>query len=216
MGDVLLKAKSRGMRLMIAAGGTGGHLYPGIALAQAFKRRVPEGHVSFVGTQRGLEKTVVQEEGYELHLIKIRGLVGVGFLKRILALLELPYSLYQSYRLLRDVRPSLVIGIGGYASGPIMLMAWVCRIPQVLVEPNAAVGLTNRFLAPFAKRIYLAFEMKTVIMRYFSLTPPTKRRRPVTIPITTAVPKSGSESIRNMMVPTVITGTRNPRVKFLR
>ena len=143
---------------MIAAGGTGGHLYPGIALAQVFKRRVPEGQVSFVGTERGLEKTVVREEGYDLHLIRIRGWVGLGFLKRILTLLELPYSLYQSYRLLRKVRPNLVIGIGGYASGPIVIMAWVCRIPQVLVEPNAAAGLTNRILAPFVRRIYLAFE----------------------------------------------------------
>lgn len=143
---------------MIAAGGTGGHLYPGIALAQAFKKRGPEAQVSFVGTGRGLENSVIREEGYDLHLIRIRGWLGVGFLKRILALLELPYSLVQSYRLLRAIRPNLVIGIGGYASGPLVLMAWVCRIPQVLVEPNAAAGLTNRILAPFVRRIYLAFE----------------------------------------------------------
>jgi UDP-N-acetylglucosamine--N-acetylmuramyl-(pentapeptide) pyrophosphoryl-undecaprenol N-acetylglucosamine transferase len=144
--------------VLIAGGGTGGHLYPGIALAREFERLTPGTEVVFVGTTKGLEAKIIPQEGYEIRMINVRGLIGTGILKKLLALLELPYSLYQSFRLLCQMRPSLVIGVGGYASGPVVLMAGCLRIPRVLVEPNAHPGWTNRILSPLAHRIFVSFE----------------------------------------------------------
>ena len=145
------------MQLLIAGGGTGGHLYPGIALAQEFERLVPGTQVVFVGTARGLEARIVPQEGYKIRMIRIRGFIGVGMRYKLRTLLELPYSLFQSFKLLREIRPSLVIGMGGYASGPVVLMAACLRIPRVLVEPNAYPGWTNRVLSVLAHRIFLSF-----------------------------------------------------------
>ena len=144
--------------MLIAGGGTAGHLYPGIALAREFERLVPGAQVVFVGTTKGLEAKIIPQEGYEIRMIKVRGLMGMGTLKKLLAIFELPYSLYQSFRLLCQMRPSLVIGMGGYASGPVVLMAGCMRIPRVLVEPNAYPGWTNRILSPLAHRIFVSFE----------------------------------------------------------
>jgi len=141
------------MQVVIAGGGTGGHLYPGIALAREFERLVPESRVLFVGTAKGLEARIIPQEGYELRTIKIGGLMGKGIMKGLLTLLGIPYSLYQSFQLLREVRPALVIGVGGYASGPVVFMAWLLRLPRVLVEPNAHPGWTNRILAPLARTL---------------------------------------------------------------
>jgi hypothetical protein len=125
------------MQVLIAGGGPGGHLYPGIALAREFERLVPGTQVVFVGTAKGFEAKIIPQQGYEIRMIKIRGLIGMGITGKLLALLELPYSLYQSFRLLCQIRPSLVIGVGGYASGPVVLMAgffafpecWLSRMP---------------------------------------------------------------------------------------
>jgi UDP-N-acetylglucosamine--N-acetylmuramyl-(pentapeptide) pyrophosphoryl-undecaprenol N-acetylglucosamine transferase len=146
------------MRILIAGGGTGGHLYPGIALAREFQRLAPESRVLFAGTEKGLEARIIPKEGYELRLIHAGGLIGKGVAKRLLVLLGLPYGLYQSFRLLREIRPALVVGTGGYASGPILLMSWFLRMPRVLVEPNSYPGWTNRILAPLADRIFVAFK----------------------------------------------------------
>lgn len=146
------------MQVLIAGGGTGGHLYPGIALAREFERLVPGSRVLFVGTAKGLEARIIPQEGYELRTIKIGGLMGKGIMRGLLTLLGIPYSLYQSFQLLREVRPALVIGVGGYASGPVVFMAWLLRLPRVLVEPNAHPGWTNRILSPLAHRIFVAFE----------------------------------------------------------
>ncbi len=146
------------MHVLIAGGGTGGHLYPGISLAREFERQVPGSRVTFVGTVKGLEARVLPQEGFELRTIRVSGLIGLGILRKVRALFELPYALYQSFQLLRIIRPGLVIGVGGYASGPVVLMAWVLSLPRVLVEPNAIPGWTNRFLAPLAQRIFVSFE----------------------------------------------------------
>ncbi|MBI3609320.1 MAG: undecaprenyldiphospho-muramoylpentapeptide beta-N-acetylglucosaminyltransferase [Nitrospirae bacterium] len=146
------------MRVIIAGGGTGGHLFPGIALAREFERQRPGVKILFVGTARGLEARIIPDEGFELRLIPVGGLVGLSGFRKIKTVLQLPAGLWRSWRILREVRPDLVIGVGGYASGPVVAMARLLRLPRVLVEPNAVPGLTNRFLKRWADRVYLAFE----------------------------------------------------------
>ena len=145
------------MTLLIAAGGTGGHLYPAVALAHEFLRQAPAGAVRFVGTARGLERTVVPREGFALDLVAARPVMGMGWRRAATALLALPFALWQSLRLLRAHRADLVIGIGGYSSPPVLLAAWLLRVPRAILEPNAHAGMANRALAPFTDRIFLAF-----------------------------------------------------------
>ncbi len=144
--------------VLFAGGGTGGHLFPGIALAEEFKQRDPEVKIVFAGTRRGLEARVIPEIGYPLVFLKVQGLVGVKGLKRIKALLNFPKSVIQALILLVRYRPTLVVGLGGYASAPVLLAAMVAGLPWVLQEQNAYPGLVNRLLAPFAGAVFIAFD----------------------------------------------------------
>ncbi|MDR4493919.1 MAG: undecaprenyldiphospho-muramoylpentapeptide beta-N-acetylglucosaminyltransferase [Nitrospirales bacterium] len=146
------------MKIVIAAGGTGGHLYPAIAYAKAFQSRDPQGQVLFIGSGKSLEGEILKKEGFAFERIRVEGFVGRNPLDMIRALCLLPYSLWQSIGLLRKQGTHLVIGTGGYFSPPVILAAWILRIPRVLLEPNAMPGFANRVLAPFANVIFLAFE----------------------------------------------------------
>src|ERR1041384_2212353 len=137
------------MRVIIAAGGTGGHIFPGIGIAREIKRRDPSTAILFVGTARGLESKIVPHAGFELELIKVGALKGVSIFERIKSLLGLPLSFVHALRILRRFKPNVVIGVGGYSSGPTLLMAALGRIPTMVVEPNAMPGFTNRILARF-------------------------------------------------------------------
>lgn len=140
------------MKLMIAGGGTGGHLFPGIALAGAWRERVAGGEVFFVGTEYGLEKRIVPEAGYRLELIQQRGLKRQGLAQTLKSLLLIPRSLSQSLRIVRRERPAVAIGVGGYAAGPAILAAWLLGVPTLVLEPNAVPGLTNRLLAKVVRK----------------------------------------------------------------
>lgn len=146
------------MRVMIAGGGTGGHVYPGIALAREFQRQAAGTEILFVGTEKGLEARVLPREGFQLGTIRVRGLVGKGWVGGLLALLRLPIACWDAARLISRFKPDLVIGSGGYASGPVILMAWLMRRKRVILETNLIPGLTNRFLAPLADLVVLAWE----------------------------------------------------------
>lgn len=143
---------------MIAGGGTGGHLFPGIALAEEVATRHPRNDVVFVGTNRGLEARVVPAAGFKFEAITSRGLKGMGLGKLLLGLFTLPVSLFESWRILRRTQPDVVVGVGGYSSGPVVLTAWLMRIPTAVQEQNALPGLTNRILGRFVKSVFLAFE----------------------------------------------------------
>jgi UDP-N-acetylglucosamine--N-acetylmuramyl-(pentapeptide) pyrophosphoryl-undecaprenol N-acetylglucosamine transferase len=144
------------MRVLIAAGGTGGHLFPGLAIAQEWQRRRAV-DVVFVGTAKGLESKLLPAIGHQLVLMRVEGWVGRG--KRTLgAVLQLPRCLWEAWQLLRKLRPDVVIGTGGYASGPLLFMAALGRYPSVVVEPNVLPGLTNRLLAPMVDVVISAFE----------------------------------------------------------
>ncbi len=145
------------MRMMIAGGGTGGHVFPGVALAEEVVGRHPENDVVFVGTARGLEARVVPETGFPLELIEVQGLKGKGFLKLLSALLLLPRAFVQCWRILRKWRPDAVVGVGGYASGPAVVTAWLMRIPTAVQEQNAVTGFTNRLLGKLVQAAFTAF-----------------------------------------------------------
>ncbi|NPA24339.1 MAG: undecaprenyldiphospho-muramoylpentapeptide beta-N-acetylglucosaminyltransferase [Deltaproteobacteria bacterium] len=144
--------------ILFAGGGTGGHLFPGVALAEEFQRRDPQVRIVFAGTRRGLEARVIPQLGYPLVFLEVHGLVGIGGRRRLKALLSFPRALVQALILLVRYRPSLIVGLGGYASAPVLLAAMIGGIPWVLQEQNAFPGLVNRLLAPFARAVFIAFD----------------------------------------------------------
>jgi UDP-N-acetylglucosamine--N-acetylmuramyl-(pentapeptide) pyrophosphoryl-undecaprenol N-acetylglucosamine transferase len=138
---------------LIAGGGTGGHVFPALALAGEIRRRRPGEPIVFVGTRRGLETDLVPRAGWPLEFVRARGLVGKGARARLEGLLALPLAFLDSLRILARHAPKTVVGVGGYASGPLVATAWAKRIPTVIHEQNAVPGLTNRILAKLATRI---------------------------------------------------------------
>jgi UDP-N-acetylglucosamine--N-acetylmuramyl-(pentapeptide) pyrophosphoryl-undecaprenol N-acetylglucosamine transferase len=146
------------LRVVIAGGGTGGHLYPGIAVAREWLSRMPDTRITFAGTAGGIEARVVPREGFELDTIRSRGLKGKSLSARLRGLLLVVPSLADAWRLLSRRDPDLVIGVGGYSSGPILLVAALRRMPTMVLEQNAMPGLTNRLLVPFVRAAAVTFE----------------------------------------------------------
>ncbi len=146
------------IRVVIAGGGTGGHLYPGIAVARELLSRRPGAQISFAGTAAGIEARVVPREGFALDLIRSGGLKGKSIGGRACGVALLPFGLLDSMRLLRARRPTLVIGVGGYSSGPVVLAASLGGIATMVLEQNAVPGLTNRLLARFVRAAAVTFE----------------------------------------------------------
>ncbi|MGH9836020.1 MAG: undecaprenyldiphospho-muramoylpentapeptide beta-N-acetylglucosaminyltransferase [Blastocatellia bacterium] len=146
------------LSVIIAGGGTGGHIYPGIAIAQEFKRRDADTHIVFVGTARGLETKIIPREGFNLELIEVAALKRVGFINRIKSLLMLPKSFFTARSLIKQFKPDVVIGVGGYASGPVVLTASWMGVPAMVAEQNALPGFTNRVLARFIEAAAVSFE----------------------------------------------------------
>jgi UDP-N-acetylglucosamine--N-acetylmuramyl-(pentapeptide) pyrophosphoryl-undecaprenol N-acetylglucosamine transferase len=144
------------MKVVIAGGGTGGHLYPGIAIAREVLRD-GSNEVLFVGTEQGIESRVLPREGLPVWFITVGKLKGMGPLSIMRTIIKLPWSLLQALRLLRKARPDVVIGVGGYASGPMGLAALVWRVPLIIVEPNSYAGLANRKLGRMADAVVLCF-----------------------------------------------------------
>ena len=151
------KIKIPAQTILFAGGGTGGHLFPGIALAEEFLKRQPETRIVFAGTRRGLEARVIPELGYPLAFLEVHGLVGIRGWRRIKALLNFPKAVIQALILLVRYRPTLVVGLGGYASAPVLLAAIIAGLPWVMQEQNAFPGLVNRLLAPWAGAVFTAF-----------------------------------------------------------
>ncbi|MGI9067742.1 MAG: undecaprenyldiphospho-muramoylpentapeptide beta-N-acetylglucosaminyltransferase [Pyrinomonadaceae bacterium] len=146
------------MRVLIAAGGTGGHIYPGIAVAKEIMRRQPKSEVRFVGTERGLESKLVPQAGFELSIIDSAGLKNVGPIARVRALMVIPKSLLTARGLIRAFRPDIVIGAGGYVSGPVVLTGALMDVPTLVMESNALPGWTNRRLARFVDKAAVSFQ----------------------------------------------------------
>lgn len=143
--------------LMIAGGGTGGHIYPAIAIAREWLARDPQRRVVFVGTERGLEKTIVPKAGFPLEFIDVGGLKGKGGLDLIRNVLRVPKGLIQAWRLVGKHEPDVVLGVGGYSSGPVLLAARLRGVPTIIHEANAFPGLANRSVAKFVTAVAVAF-----------------------------------------------------------
>jgi UDP-N-acetylglucosamine--N-acetylmuramyl-(pentapeptide) pyrophosphoryl-undecaprenol N-acetylglucosamine transferase len=148
----------RALRIVIAGGGTGGHLFPGIAVARELLARRPGAEISFAGTARGLEARAVPREGFELDLIRSGGLKGKSVGSTVRGIGLLPLSVVDAWRIVSRRRPDLVIGVGGYSSGPVVLVAAMRGTPTMLLEQNAVPGLTNRILARFVRAAAVTFE----------------------------------------------------------
>ena len=155
---------SEPLRVVIAGGGTGGHLYPALAIAEAFRRKVPETRVIFLGTARGLEAKVVPSEGYELVLLPVRGLLRKMTLQNLLFPFRLAYSIGKCVLLFRRFRPHLVLGTGSYVAGPALTAARWLGIPRAIQEQNSFPGLVNRLHGDRADAVFLGFE---AAKRYF-------------------------------------------------
>ncbi len=145
------------MRLIIAGGGTGGHLFPGIAIAEEFKGRDAVNEVLFVGTEKGIEARVLPKLGWSLRFISAEGIKGKGGFARIRAVLKLVPGFFESIKIIKAFKPEIVIGVGGYASAPLLLAARFSGIRTAVHEQNALPGVTNRMLGKVVDRVFVTF-----------------------------------------------------------
>jgi UDP-N-acetylglucosamine--N-acetylmuramyl-(pentapeptide) pyrophosphoryl-undecaprenol N-acetylglucosamine transferase len=153
------------MRIVIAGGGTGGHLYPGIAVARELMARQPDAVVSFAGTAAGIEARVVPREGFQLDVIRSGGLKGKDVSASIKGLALVPLGMVDAWNVISRRRPQLVIGVGGYSSGPLVLVAALRRIPTMVLEQNAMPGLTNRWLGRVVDAAAVTYEASIPFFR---------------------------------------------------
>ena len=144
-------------KLLIAGGGTGGHLFPGIAIAQEFMSTNPQNTILFVSSGNDFEKSVLSHAGFRLQEITAGGIKGLSRWRQIKSMIRIPKGIWGSMRILKNYKPDLVLGVGSYAAGPVVMAAWLMGKKIVLHEQNILPGITNRLLARFADRIYLSF-----------------------------------------------------------
>ena len=152
------------LRIVIAGGGTGGHLFPGLAVARELLARDASARVTFAGTTGGIEARLVPRAGFELDLIRSGALKGTSRTARLRGIALLPLSALDAWRLISRRTPGVVVGVGGYSSGPVVAIAAVRGIPTLLLEQNAVPGLTNRLLAPLVRSAAVTYEAS---LRYF-------------------------------------------------
>ena len=153
------------MRVIFAGGGTGGHLFPGLAVARELQQRDAMTEILFVGTGQGIEARVLPREGFRLETIPVRGLKGRGARGLLDAAWGIPAGLLRSLTVIRNFRPDVIIGLGGYASGPVLLAGKLRGLPCAIMEQNLRPGFTNKFLARFVDRVFTSYRESSA---YFS------------------------------------------------
>jgi UDP-N-acetylglucosamine--N-acetylmuramyl-(pentapeptide) pyrophosphoryl-undecaprenol N-acetylglucosamine transferase len=164
------------MRVIFAGGGTGGHLFPGLAVAREFQRRATATRILFVGSEQGIEFRVIPKEGFELETLPVKGLKGRGLRGVFDALYGVPASLLRSRAIIRRFRPDCIIGLGGYASGPLLAAGRLARIRCAIMEQNLRPGFTNRVLARWVDRVFTAYSDSA---KYFPRAPVLETGNPV-------------------------------------
>lgn len=145
------------MRIVIAGGGTGGHLFPGIAVARELKKRLDNVQLMFVGTAEGIEARIIPREGFDIEFIRSEGIVGRDIFKTIKSAIKIPLSIKDSRKILKSFKPDVVLGVGGYCSGPVLLSASLMGIPTIVHEQNTVPGLTNRLLGKFVDIVVVTY-----------------------------------------------------------
>lgn len=146
------------MKIVISGGGTGGHIYPAITIAESLKKIIPTAEIIFIGTQNGLEKDIVPRYGYPLKFIEVAGFERSLSLDTLRSIGKLFKGLQEAWQLLGEIEPDLVIGTGGYVCGPVLFLAALNGVPTCIQEQNAMPGVTNKILAHFVKRVFLGYE----------------------------------------------------------
>jgi UDP-N-acetylglucosamine--N-acetylmuramyl-(pentapeptide) pyrophosphoryl-undecaprenol N-acetylglucosamine transferase len=145
------------MRIAIAGGGTGGHVFPGIAVAKKLQKEIDDISVMFIGTPEGIEANVVPKEGFDISFIRSEGIVGRSISERLRSTAKVPLSFKDSYKILKKFKPDIVLGVGGYCSGPVLLAACMMKIPTIIHEQNTIPGLTNKILGKFVDLVAVTY-----------------------------------------------------------
>ena len=185
------------MNVVITAGGTGGHVYPAVALAEEFCRRDPMTSITLLVTGRGLEQTMLQHTVFRMETLPVQGIVGRGSWDSLYALLLIPRAITQAMRLLRSLCADLVIGTGGYISPPVVIAAWLLGIHRVLLEPNVVPGLANRALRFLADLIFLSHESAA---RYFDRLKTRVVGTPIRTEFVSVFPEPASGYIQTVLI----------------
>jgi UDP-N-acetylglucosamine--N-acetylmuramyl-(pentapeptide) pyrophosphoryl-undecaprenol N-acetylglucosamine transferase len=165
-----IKMPKKPLRIIITGGGTGGHLFPGIALATALQQRIPGCEIMFIGTKRQLDRETLAGFNFQQESISCMGLKGMGLKHRLKSLVNLPAAVFESWKIIRRFQPDLVFGVGGYVTGPVLLAARIQAVPTCIHEQNSVPGLANRMISHFVRRIFVSIpgrypfaERKTVV-----------------------------------------------------
>ena len=148
--------KTQNLRLIVTGGGTGGHLFPGISLAQAMMGAYPSCEVLFIGTERKVDRTALSSLGFETTTIKSQGIKGKNFLSIVKALFQQPMAIWQATKIIRKFKPDLVFGVGGYVTGPVILASRLLGVTTCIHEQNSIPGLTNKLLGHIASKIFVS------------------------------------------------------------
>lgn len=145
------------MRIAIAGGGTGGHIFPGLAIADAFIAKNPKNKILFIGAGKSLEVSVLSKSDFQYEIISVRAIKGQGLWKQALSVLKIPVAIINSIRIFIKFKPDVVIGLGGYSSGPALVGAWLMGIKTAIHEQNVLLGVTNRILSHLVNKIFVSF-----------------------------------------------------------
>ena len=146
------------MKVILSGGGTGGHIYPALTIADQIKKLVPDAEISFVGTRQGLEKDIIPRYGYPLKFIEVAGFKRSLSLDTLRSAGKLLAGLYDAYKIIKNEKPDLVVGTGGYVCGPIVFMAALHGIACCIQEQNAMPGVTNKILAHYVRKVFWAIK----------------------------------------------------------
>ena len=146
------------MKVILSGGGTGGHIYPALTIADQIKKLCPTAEISFVGTKQGLEKDIIPRYGYPLSFIEVAGFKRSLSFDTLRSIGKLFEGLYDAWQIIKRERPNLVIGTGGYVCGPIVFMAALHGIPCCIQEQNAMPGVTNKILSRYVRKVFLGYK----------------------------------------------------------
>ncbi len=200
--------KAHNMRLIITGGGTGGHLFPGISLAQAMMRTNPGCEVLFIGTERKVDKKALLDLGFATTAIKSQGIKGKNISAKIKALLQQPVAFFKAAGIIRKFKPDLVFGVGGYVTGPVILAARLLGITTCIHEQNSIPGLANKLLGHFVHRVFVSLPGSE---RYFPAAKTILSGNPVRSSIVKAASKVSRKNYQAPLTLLILGGSQGAR-----